>query len=160
MAKKISGTEHFVGKKDRFVRVTRELRESEAFITLTPEYRWILVDWIEAFEAAIHYGQRNIDNVGFKYTYAACKEHCARSTFSEAKKAITARQFFTVPAELQKPHAAKRYLPGDWRSWRMTPEQRRERKAKERHAESRELARKREWVDRMSDRTVKTGVSN
>lgn len=159
MAKRIAGTEHFVRKNDRFVRVARELRESEAWKTLTAEHRWILIDWIEAYEAAIHYGERNIDNVGFEYTYSACKEHCARSTFNRAKKVITDRHFFTTPPGLQKPHAAKRYLPGDWRSWRMSPEQRRERKAKERRAESRELERKRELVDRMSRRTAKTGVS-
>lgn len=158
MAKPIKGTEHFVRKDDHFVRVTRELRESEAWLTLSPEQRWILVDWIEAYESAIRYGERTIDSTGFIYTYSACGERCARATFYKAKEAIIARRFFTAPAELQVPYATKRYLPGDWRAWRMDAEDRRKLKAKERSAASRDLKRKREWLDRVSRRAVKTGV--
>ena len=157
--KKVHGTEHFVNRDSRFVRVTRELRESEAWTTLSPEQRWILIDWIEAYEAAIHYGERSIDRVGFPYTFSACKEHCARGTFHRAKEAITTRRFFTAPPEMQVAYAAKRYLPGDWRAWRMTTEQRRSFKARERIAEAQDLKRKRDFVDRISRRTVKTGVS-
>ena len=157
--KKVHGTEHFVNRDSRFVRVTRELRESEAWTTLSPEQRWILIDWIEAYEAAIHYGERSIDRVGFPYTFSACKEHCARGTFYRAKEAITTRRFFTSPPEMQVAYAARRYLPGDWRDWRMSDEQRRKVKAKERSAASRELKRSREWVDRMSRRPVRSGVS-
>ena len=156
---KIKGTEHFVIRDDRFVRVTRELRESEAWLTLSHQQRWILVDWIEAYESAIHYGMRTIDDTGFSYTYSGCKEPCARGTFNRAKEIITARHFFTAPAGLQVPYAPKRYLPGDWRAWRTDAGQRRELEARARRLRSNALKRKREMVDRMSRRPNKTGGS-
>lgn len=152
MKKKLSGRGHFLRNGDRFVSLGLEIRASEAWATLSPEQRWILVDWIQFYEEAIGYGKRDISDVGFAYTHSMCKEDCARSTFHMAREAIKERRFFFDPPELQAPYKPKRYLPGDWRGWRMSPELRRKRADRERRRASDNAKRKRQIVDLASNR--------
>ena len=152
MAKPISGLEHFQGKNERFSKVGQELRKSDGWQVLSAAQKWILVDMISAYESAINYGARNIGNCGFTYTFAACTEPCCRSTFHLAKQAIERCRFFVAPFGLQGDHASRRYLPGDWRGWRMSAGQRAVLKARESRKAADEKRRKREFVDRMARR--------
>lgn len=111
---------HFWQPGEKYFPVKAALITSDAWRTLKPIQRNILLDWQLWFYKCSNSDTRNLRSTGFKYAWSLCRIDCAESTFTKARKAIEERGFFVAPPELQTMRGddAKLYLPGDWANWR------------------------------------------
>ena len=111
------------GRAHHCVLINNELRESDAYKTLTPSARLVLIDWIGRYNAKSKLDTINIKGTGFTYAYADCTEAVNESTYKAARKAIVAKGFFECPPSMQtlKPGSRHIFIPSTkWRSYKPT----------------------------------------
>lgn len=103
------------------------IRGKDAYRTLLPAQKLILIDMMRVYYRASRWDTENITDTGFTFTYKQCSEDLSAHAFYDALRAIVARGWFIEAVQLQELRAGapKKYLPSrNWENYQGTPEER------------------------------------